>query len=67
MTFSVYFLSFVIGSLTSMLSTMDSKKNILVAKLALIDEFTKEANLSKELIKKLRYSIEYSTEKSGFS
>lgn len=67
MVFSVYFLSFVIGSLSSMLATMDTKENALVSKLAIIDEFAKEAKLSKQLRSRLRYALRYSTEKAGFS
>jgi Ion transport protein/Cyclic nucleotide-binding domain len=67
MTFSVYFLSFVIGSLSSMLNTMDTKENILVAKLAIIDEFSKESNLTKQQTSRLRYALKYSTDKKGFS
>ena len=67
MVFSVYFLSFVIGSLSSMLASMDTKENALVSKLAIIDEFSKEAKLSKSLRSRLRYALRYSTEKTGFS
>jgi hyperpolarization activated cyclic nucleotide-gated potassium channel 1 len=67
MLFGVYFLSFVIGSLSSMLNSIDTKENILVNKLAIIDEFSKEANLSKTLTSRLRHALRYSTEKTGFS
>lgn len=67
MAFSMYFLSFVIGSLSTMLSKIDSKENVLVTKLAVIDEFAKEAKIEKNLISKLKYALRYSTEKTGFS
>ena len=67
MLFGVYFLSFIIGSLSSMLNSIDTKENILVNKLAIIDEFSKEANLSKNLTSKLRHALRYSTEKNGFT
>lgn len=67
MIFSIYFLSFVIGSLSSMLAGMDSRENDLVGKLAIIDEFVKEAKLTKKLKSKIRYALKYSTEKTGFS
>lgn len=50
-----------------MLSSIDTKENVLVEKLAAIDEFAKEANLEKNLKLKLRHALRYSTEKTGFS
>jgi hypothetical protein len=67
MVFAIYVLSFVIGSLSSMLNSIDTKENILVNKLAIIDEFSKEANLDKKLTSKLRHALKYSTEKTGFN
>ncbi|CAG9313056.1 unnamed protein product [Blepharisma stoltei] len=67
MIFTVYVFSFVIGSLGNMLSTVDSKENVLINKLAVIDEFAKEASLEKDLKHRLRIALRYSTEKTGFS
>jgi hypothetical protein len=47
MMFGLYFFSFTIGSLASMLGNIDTKENVLYNKLALIDEFALEVNLSK--------------------
>jgi hypothetical protein len=49
MMFGLFFISFTIGSLSSMLSGIDSKENNLLNKLTIIDEFAKEADLSIEL------------------
>lgn len=72
MIFGIWFFSFVVGSLTSMLSSEITKYNIfrgntLNAKYAIIDSFAKEAKFSRELKKKLRQAVIYSTEKIGFS
>lgn len=40
---------------------------MLINKLAVIDEFSKEAKLSKEIKHRLRHALTYSTEKTGFS
>jgi hyperpolarization activated cyclic nucleotide-gated potassium channel 1 len=67
MLFGLYFFSFTIGSLSSILSGIDTKENALINKLAVIDEFAKEANLSKNLQNRLRHALRYSIEQSGFS
>lgn len=63
----LYFFSFTIGSLSSMMSSIDTKENVLLSKLAVIDEFSAEANLQKELRNKLKHALRYSAEKRGFS
>ena len=63
----LYFFSFTIGSLSSMMSSIDTKENVLLSKLAVIDEFSVEANLSKDLRNKLKHALRYSAEKRGFS
>ena len=35
--------------------------------MAIIDEFSRDANLSSDLKSKLRFALQYSTEKAGFS
>jgi len=67
MMFGLYFFSFTIGSLSSMLARMDTKENMLINKLAVVDEFAKEANLSKQLRHRLRHALRYSTDKKGIS
>lgn len=63
----LYFFSFTIGSLSSMMSSIDTKENVLLSKLAVIDEFSVEANLNKDLRNKLKHALRYSAEKRGFS
>lgn len=67
MLFGVCFFSFTIGSLSSIMARMDSKEVVLNEKLAIIEEFSKEAKLDKDLKTRLRYALQYSTEKTGFS
>lgn len=67
MIFGVCFFSFTIGSLASIFNRMDSKEAVLNNKMALIDEFSKEARLSKDLKFRLRHALEYSTDKTGFT
>lgn len=49
MSFGMIFISFTIGSLSAMMSGMDSKENSLMNRLNIIDEFAKEANLDSKL------------------
>lgn len=64
MVFGLYFFSFTIGSLSSMLSNMETKENALIGKLAVVDEFSREANLTKNFRQRLRYALRYSSEKT---
>jgi hyperpolarization activated cyclic nucleotide-gated potassium channel 1 len=67
MMFGVCFFSFTIGSLTSMITNVDTRETILTNKLAIIEEFSREAKLDRSLRARLRHSIKYLTEKTGFS
>ena len=67
MLFGVCFFSFTIGSLASIFNRMDSKEGMLNEKMAIIDEFAKEAKLSNDLKVQLRHAVQYSTEKTGFT
>jgi CRP-like cAMP-binding protein len=67
MLFGMIFFSFTIGSLTSMLSGIDTKETVLSNKLSIVDEFAKESHLSKAIQKRLRSALRYSTDKQGFS
>jgi len=67
MMFGVCFFSFTIGSLTSMITNIDTKETVLTNKLAIIDEFSRESKLDKPLRARLRHAIKYLTEKTGFS
>lgn len=59
--------SFAIGSLTGMIAKLDTKETILVHKLEHIDEFSKEAHLTKDMRTRLRHALRYSTEHLGYS
>ena len=67
MMFGVCFFSFTIGSLTSMITNIDTRETILTNKLAIIEEFAREAKLDRSLRARLRHAIKYMTEKTGFS
>lgn len=62
MLFAVYFLSFSIGSLTTMFAEMDSRDRIINEKLLLVDEFFHATQLSVEIMHKLKRSIRLSTD-----
>lgn len=67
MLFGVCFFSFTIGSLSTMLNSIDTKEMVLTNKLAAIDEFASEAKLDKSLRYRLRHALRYSIEQTGFS
>jgi len=67
MVVGVYFFSFTIGSLASILSSIDTKDTLLITKLAIIDEFVIDAHLSRSMRNRLRSSIKYNSEKAGYS
>ncbi|CAG9315921.1 unnamed protein product [Blepharisma stoltei] len=67
MMFGLCFFSFTIGSLSSMLSSLDTREIVLNNKLTIIDEFAKETKLKKVLRLRLRHALKYSTESAGFS
>lgn len=59
MVLGVMIYSYIIGSLTNILSNVDSLKAKLDRKLEILSEITKEFNLSKVFVKKLTSSLEY--------
>ena len=63
----VYFISFVIGSLSNLYYKIDTKDKILVTKLAIIDEFTNEIKLEKGTRQRIRHALRYSTDKNNSS
>ena len=67
MVCGVYFFSFTIGSLSSILSNIDTKETVLITKLAIIDEFVRDAHLTKGMRNLLRTSIKYNSDKTGYS
>mmetsp|Transcript_11318 Transcript_11318/g.22262 ORF Transcript_11318/g.22262 Transcript_11318/m.22262 type:complete len:691 (-) Transcript_11318:114-2186(-) len=67
MVFGMVFFSFTIGSLTSMICSIDTKETVLNNKLAVVDEFAKQSHLNKSIRTSLRNALRYSTDKQGFS
>mmetsp|Transcript_15456 Transcript_15456/g.27997 ORF Transcript_15456/g.27997 Transcript_15456/m.27997 type:complete len:411 (-) Transcript_15456:1191-2423(-) len=65
MIFGVGFYSFTIGSLSSFLSTIDTRDSILSEKLAATNEFAKETGISERCKRKISAVIKYSTMKAG--
>lgn len=65
MMFGVGFYSFTIGSLSSFLSTIDTRDSVLNEKLAATNEFAKETGISERCKKKITSAIKYSTLKSS--
>jgi hypothetical protein len=57
MLFAVYFLSFTIGSLTTMFAEMDTRDRIINEKLLLVDEFFRSTQISVDIMQKLKRSI----------
>jgi Ion transport protein len=67
MGFGLYFVCFVIGSLSSMLSNVDTIQKQLDTKLAILDEFAHENKLDKNIRKRIKHALNYSTGKGGFT
>lgn len=57
MIIGVVFFSLVIGSLSSMIANMDHKEAALQEKISFILDFSKAANLKKDLTLRLRHAI----------
>jgi hypothetical protein len=53
MVFGVGFYSFTIGTLSSLLGSMDTRSNLVSQKLQIINEFCKEAKIGKNKLKLL--------------
>ncbi|CAG9331513.1 unnamed protein product [Blepharisma stoltei] len=64
---ALYFVSFNISSLSSMFSQIDIKKNQMDQKLALVDEFSNETSLNKNIKRKMQKSIRIKTERLAFT
>mmetsp|Transcript_26795 Transcript_26795/g.26430 ORF Transcript_26795/g.26430 Transcript_26795/m.26430 type:complete len:335 (-) Transcript_26795:60-1064(-) len=67
MVISMYALSFVVSSLSSMFAQTDIRNNQLTQRLAEVDEFVSECNLSKEIQSKMHKVITMNTEQRAFS
>lgn len=61
----VGFYSFTIGSLSSFLSTVDTRESVLAQKMAAVNEFIKETNVKGEIKQKIRQAIKFSNRKLG--
>jgi len=59
MLFGVWFFSFIVGSICSLFERMNYKESKLEEKLAMIDEFVKEAGLSTEFKIRLYNAVQY--------
>lgn len=62
MMFGVGFYSFTVGTVTSVLSSMDAKSSMINSKLALIELFAKDSHLPDELTKKVTKLIKSQSE-----
>mmetsp|Transcript_26194 Transcript_26194/g.46721 ORF Transcript_26194/g.46721 Transcript_26194/m.46721 type:complete len:349 (-) Transcript_26194:1175-2221(-) len=65
MLFGAGFYSYTIGSLSSFLSTIDTRESLLNEKLAAANSFVKEAGISEQCKKKIISMIKYNTSKVG--
>jgi CRP-like cAMP-binding protein len=64
MIFGVGFYSFTIGSLTSILTSLDTTNNELTMKLNAVDQMSREARLERSLMSKLRRAIKMHSKKT---
>lgn len=64
MCFSVGFYSFTIGSLTSILSHLNSRNNVLTIKLNAADQMVREGRLSAQLKMRLRRAIRINSQRA---
>ena len=65
MILGVGFYSFAVGSLSSLLSSIDTRDAALTTKLYAISEFSKETGLKKQLSLELRKAVKYHSHKIG--
>ena len=66
MLFGVGFYSFTIGTLSSVLSYIDTKSTILQKKIAIMNEFCNEMKISSTLKEKLRQTLEQNFQRNAF-
>ena len=67
MIYGIGFFSVVIGSIESFLASNDVKEQELKEKMDVIEDFCKEANIESDLRLRLKYALQYSTERTGFT
>lgn len=63
MAFALYFLSFNISNLSSLISEQDYQRNLLDYKLYLVDQYVKSDNLSHSLRRKMKNEIKHMAER----
>ena len=59
MMFGVGFYSFTIGNVTALVTQVDYHQRKLRRQLSTLVEFAKKANLPKDLVRKIKFSLEY--------
>lgn len=67
MLFGVGFYTYTIGSLSSLISSIDVRESALTQKLHMINTFAQETGISKELHRSLRNAIKYNSSATGMS
>lgn len=67
MIFGVGFFSYTVGSLSSLISQIDSRESILTQRLYMITEFAAETGINTELKTSLKNAIKYNSYKTGMS
>ncbi len=67
MIFGAGIFSYTVGNLASVLANFDAQSSDLTLKLVKLNEFCKDAKISKDLRDELRMNIEYTTRKGMFS
>jgi hypothetical protein len=67
MMIGVGFYSFTIGTLTSVLSRIDTRSSQLKAKIEVIEVFCQEAKINPEIKKKIKEALEYNSLRNAFS
>ena len=65
MVVGVGFYSFTVGSLSSFLTSIDTRESVLSMKLAAVAEFAKETGISQETKGKIREAIKYNSYRMG--
>lgn len=55
----VFFYSYTIGTITSLMADMDKKKSKLDAKIVVLQEISKKFNLPRRFYEKLKFALEY--------
>lgn len=67
MMIGVFFYSFTIGTLTSVLGKIDTRSSQLRAKIEVIDLFCNESKINIDLKKKIKEALEYNSYRNAFS